>query len=241
MLDDTRRTSYIDKTSNIPEVVQQALDKIASKTPFASKTRTEYIDAWGNTKYTGNFIQRFFQQFVSPGYASTVSVTDVSEEISRLYKITGESGVYPSTPKKYVKFRDVRKDLSQEEYYNYATFKGQRQADMVDEAIHSKEYKSLTDEQKAEVIKDIYNYASILAKCQLDYTYDELSAMVGEDKSGNAILTKEKYDRLDDKARRLLVYEYFTESGNVVKAYKAEKNGKSVVEYFIKKIQKENK
>lgn len=241
VLDDTRRTSYIDKTSNIPEVVQQALDKIASKTPFGSKTRAEYIDAWGETKYTGNFIQRFFQQFVSPGYASTVNVTDVSEEISRLYKVTGEAGVYPSTPKKYVKFREVRKDLSQEEYYDYATFKGQRQADLVDEAIHSKEYKSLTDEQKAEVIKDLYNYASVLAKCQLDYTYDEIAAMVGEDKEGNPILTEEKYDRLDDKARRLLVIEYFTESGSVVKAYKAEKNGGSVVEYFIKKIQKENK
>ena len=239
VLDDTRRTSYIDKTSDVPEVVQEALDKIASKTPFASKSRAEYIDAWGETKYTGNFIQRFFQQFVSPGYASTVSVTDVSEEISRLYGVTGEAGVYPSTPKKYVQFKGIRRDLTKEEYYNYATFKGQTQADLVDEAIHSKEYKSLTDEQKAEVIKDLYNYASVLAKCQLDYSYEEITAMVGKDSKGNPILTEEKYNRLDDKARRILVNEYFTESGNVVRAYKTAKNGSSVVEYFVKKVKED--
>ena len=235
LFDDTRRTSYIDKTSNVPELVQKAWDKIAQKVPFVSKTRAEYIDAWGNTKYTGNFIQRFFQQYVSPGQASTVNVTDISEEISRLHKVTGESGIYPETPEKYFKFRDIRRDLSKEEYFEYATFKGKTQAELVDEAIHSKEYKSLTDEQKVTVIKNLYKYAGALAKCQLDYSYEEISAMVGENKKGEKILTKEKYDKLNDEARRLLVIEYFTESASVVKAYKSQKNGKSVVEYFIKK------
>ena len=235
LFDDTRRTSYIDKTSNVPELVQKAWDKIAQKVPFVSKTRAEYIDAWGNTKYTGNFIQRFFQQYVSPGQASTVNVTDISEEISRLHKVTGESGIYPETPEKYFKFRDIRRDLSKEEYFEYATFKGKTQAELVNEAIHSKNYASLTDEQKVTVIKNLYKYAGALAKCQLDYSYEEISAMVGENKKGEKILTKEKYDKLNDEARRLLVIEYFTESASVVKAYKSQKNGKSVVEYFIKK------
>ena len=236
LFDDTRRTNYIDRTSNVPVVIQEAWNKIAGKIPIASQTRAEYVDAWGETQYTGNFIQRFFQQFVSPGYASTVNVTDVSDELMRLYRQTGVSGIFPSTPQKYLKIRGVRRDLSKEEYFDYATFKGQTQADLVNEAIHSKEYTKLTDEQKTEVIKDIYSYAGALAKCQLDYSYEEIASMEGEDKKGNLILTKEKYNRLNDKARQMLIDEYFMESSGNVKAYKTAKNGKSVVEYFCKKV-----
>lgn len=236
LFDDTRRTTYIDRTSNIPVVIQEAWNKIAGKLPAASQTRAEYVDAWGETQYTGNFMQRFFQQFVSPGYASTVNITDVSEELMRLYRQTGTSGLFPSTPQKYFKIRGIRRDLSKEEYFDYATFKGQTQADLVDEAIHSEEYGKLTDEQKAEVIKDIYSYAGALAKCQLDYSYEEIASMEGEDKKGNLILTKEKYNRLNDKARQMLIDEYFMESSGNVKAYKTAKNGKSVVEYFCKRV-----
>ncbi len=236
LFDDTRRTTYIDKTSNVPVVIQEAWNKVVAKLPIASQIRAEYIDAWGETKYTGNFLQRFFQQFVSPGYASTVNVDDISEELMRLYRQTDVSGLFPSTPQKYLKIRGERRDLSKEEYFNYATFKGQTQADLVDEAIHNGEYAKLTDEQKAEVIKDIYSYAGALAKCQLEYSYEELAAMEGEDTKGNLILTEEKYNRLNDKARQILIDEYFMESSSNVKAYKAAKNGKSVVEYFCKKV-----
>ena len=232
LFDDTRRTTYIDKTSNVPAVIQEAWNKVVAKIPIANQTRAEYIDAWGETQYTGNFLQRFIQQFASPGYASTINVDDTSQELMRIYKQTGESGVFPSTPRKYFTVKGMRRDLSKEEYFDYATFKGQTQADLVDEAIHSEQYSALTDEQKVEVIKDIYSYSGALAKCQLDYSYEEIAAMQGEDKKGNIILTEDKYNRLDEKARQILIDEYFMESSANVKAYKYAKNGRSVVEYF---------
>ena len=236
IFDDTKRARYVDKTSNVPEIVQKALDKIASKTPFASKSRAEYIDAWGELKYTGNFFQRFFQQFVSPGYASTVDQSAISEECLRLYRETGEKSVVPSTPAKYFTLKGNRRDLSKEEYYNFATFRGQMSADLVNEAINNAEYQKLTDEQKAEVITDIYDYVGALAKSQLSYSYEEIAAMEG----GEAVLTPSKWNKLNDKAKQILVNDYFLD-GTKGKVYKQAKNGKSVVDFYVKKVKSDSK
>ena len=241
VIDDTRRMNYIDKTSNVPELAQSALNKIYAKTPWLSKNRAEYIDAWGETKYTGNFFERFFQQFVSPGYASTVDEKAISEEALRLYRETGDKSVIPSTPAKYFEFNDTRRNLSKEEYFDYATLRGQMQADIVSEAINSEAYKKLNDEQKALVVSTIYSFANAYAKTTLKYSYEEVATMVGKDKNEEYILTKEKWGKLDDKAKRLLVNDKFFNKKVYEKAYKAYQKGESVSEVIIKHVLKDTK
>lgn len=237
LFDDTRRTTYIDKTSDIPELAQEALDKLASKFPGATYTRAEYIDAWGREKYTGNFIERFFQQFVSPGYASTVDESKISDELRRIYKATDESGVYPDTPKKTVKIGGMDRHLSKEEYYNVATMSGQTKMNLVNEAMDHKFYDKLTDEQKAEVIKNIYKYANSLAiTSELDFTLDEIKAGLG-DKKGS-VLTESRWNGFSFEQQQYLIHEAFMDG--VITAYKYEQNGGSAAEYFILKALKNN-
>lgn len=232
LFDDTRRTTYIDKTSDIPELAQEALDKLASKFPGATYTRAEYIDAWGREKYTGNFIERFFQQFVSPGYASTVDESKISDELRRIYKATDESGVYPDTPKKTVKIGGVDRHLSKEEYYKVATMAGQTKMNLVNEAMDHKFYDKLTDEQKTEVIKNIYKYANSLAiTSELDFTLDEIKAGLG-DKKGS-VLTESRWNGFSFEQQQYLIHEAFMDG--VITAYKYEQNGGSAAEYFILK------
>jgi hypothetical protein len=234
--DDTRRTKYIDKTSDVPEIVQSALDKIQSKVPFASQNRAEYIDAWGETKYTGNFISRLFQQFVSPGYASTVDDREINNEVLRLYRSTKEKTVIPSVPAKYFTFKGVRRDLSKEEYFEYSTLRGQTQAELLEKLINNKDYIKLPDEQKAEVVENIYSFVNSFAKSTLNYSYDDVAAMQG----GTDVLTKEKWNKLDRKSKRLLVNDYFFDNTES-KAYKAYSQGKDVSEIFIKQVIKNHK
>lgn len=233
VFDSTRRTTYIDKTSDVPAIFQRALDKIYSKVPGLSQNRAAYVDAWGETKYTGNFFARFFQQFVSPGYASVVNEQDITEETLRLYRQTGEKSVVPSTPAKYFKIKGIRRDLSKEEYFDYATLRGQTQAELVDEAIHSAEYAKLTDEQKVKVIEDIYSFANNLAKSSLDYSYEEVAAMEG----GQDVLTQSKWGHLNSQAKRILINDYFFK-GSEAQAYKAYQYGQSATDVFIKAAKK---
>lgn len=231
LFDDTRRTTYIDKTSDIPELAQEALDKLASKFPGATYTRAEYIDAWGREKYTGNFIERFFQQFVSPGYASTVDKSKISEELRRIYKATDESGVYPDTPKKTVKVGGEDRRLSKEEYYNVATMSGQTKMNLVNEAMDHKYYDKLTDEQKADVIMNIYKYSNNLAVVsELDFTLDEVKAGLGD--KGD-VLTESRWNGFSFEQQQYLTHEAFMDG--VITAYKYEQNGGSAAEYFILK------
>ncbi len=236
LFDDTRRTTYIDKTSDIPEIVQEALDKIASKFPGATHTRAEYIDAWGRKKYTGNFIERFFQQFVSPGYASTVEVSDISEELRRLYKVTGKTGIYPDTPKKYITIGGERRDLTKEEYYDYAVFAGQTKMDLVNDAMKHEYYDKLTDEQKAKVIGKIYEYSNKLAAVsQLEITLEEVRAKMGD--KGD-VLTADRWAKFTSEQKQYLTYDAFMDG--VKTAYKYEQNGGSAAEYFIYSALKDN-
>ena len=225
--DDTRRTNYIDKTSDIPTWMQSAVNTVKSKIPGLSQTRPAYINAWGEEEKTGSWMKRFFQNFISPGYLSTVEENAITEELTRLAKATGNPSVLPDSAPKYFSFKGTKKNLSAEEYQTYATVRGQRVTDYVSEAVRSAEYRKLTDAQKAKVIKNLYGYANAYAKASLIYSYEEIRLMNVVD------ITEERYNRLKDKDKMALAKAYFLDGYE--KVFVEEKNGGSAVEYYIKK------
>ena len=225
--DDTSRINYIDKTSNIPTWLQSAMNMVESKVPGLSQTRPADINAWGEKENTGSWMKRFFQNFISPGYLSTVEENEITEELTRLAKATGNPSVLPDSAPKYFSFKGTKKNLSAEEYQTYATVRGQRMTDYVSEAVKSAEYKKLTDAQKAKVIKNLYGYANAYAKASLIYSYEEIRLMNVVD------ITEERYNRLKDKDKMALAKAYFLDGYE--KVFVEEKNGGSAVEYYIKK------
>ena len=236
VIDDKRRTKYIDPSKG-SVTLQTMWDTFSKKVPFLSMTRAEYIDAWGREQYTGNLIERFFAQFVSPGYASTVDPDPIYDELKAIKESTGEAGVYPEAPRKYITVGGDRRDLTKEEYYNVATMSGQTKMNLVNEAMDHKFYDKLTDEQKAEVIKNIYKYANSLAiTSELDFTLDEIKAGLG-DKKGS-VLTESRWNGFSFEQQQYLIHEAFMDG--VITAYKYEQNGGSAAEYFILKALKNN-
>ena len=207
-------------------------DIIAKKVPLLSMTRAEYIDAWGREEHTGNVVERFFSQFVSPGYASTVDPDPIYDELKAIKESTGEAGVYPEAPRKYITVGGDRRDLTKEEYYNVATMSGQTKMNLVNEAMDHKYYDKLTDNQKAEVIMNIYKYANSLAiTSELDFTLDEVKAGLG-DKKGS-VITESRWNGFSFEQQQYLIHEAFMDG--VITAYKYEQNGGSAAEYFILK------
>ena len=224
-IDDTRRTNYIDKSSNMPILVQSAINTVKAKVPGLSMTRPEYVDAWGETQDKGNLALRIFQNFLSPGYVSSVEVTDIDNELKRLAGETGEQSVFPDRADKKFKFKNYTKYLSADEYVEYATMKGQMSADYINELIHSDGYSSLTDEQKVEVINNLYALANAKAKSRLYYTYDEINAM------HDGKITEEMYNKYNDSTKRAVAEMHFLE--DYKKPINMENNGYSAVDYYI--------
>lgn len=164
-LDGTRRDTYADQTG-FAGSVDKAMNKIQNKIPFLSMKNEAYIDHWGNGEKQpgGNVLGRLAYNMLSPGYyANTSGMTKVDEEIQRLYQATGNASVAPSSYVTNVTVDGVKTRLSEKEHEAIARDMGTTQYQILDELIKNPFYKSMSDEDKAEVITQVYGVAKDVA------------------------------------------------------------------------------
>lgn len=233
-IDDTKREYFVDKSKDgISQLLDATLEKISAKIPGLSTTRAPYVDAFGEEEKTGPWWQRVIQQFVSPGYISWDESTKLTNEITRLYKTTGDNKILPERAPKKIKFKGITKNLTEDEYYNYSVMRGQKNVDYLAEFVSNKKYKDLTDEQKAEVIKKLYEFSNAYAKSFLNYTYSDIKAMDIVD------VDEATYNGYSKETKTALAKAYFLDSyGDEMKI---ERNGGSVVDYYINETIKKSK
>lgn len=194
--EDTRMSTYTDKNSPIPGDIQYALGKASARIPGWDYQQIPYIDAWGRTENSGPLGLEMFNQFLNPAYTSQENVTKLDEEVQRLYTETGESGVVPDRAPRYLTVGGERIDLSKDQYVEYATQRGQLSYQLGTEMIQNPVYQSLPDDQKADILDDVYTYADALAKMEVsDYTPPEWIAKV--DSSGVDPVTGILYHKSD--------------------------------------------
>ena len=165
-----RETTFVDRTSPLSNGLQRGLGRTMNKLP-GDFQQIPYIDGWGRTESSGKLLPRAAGNFLAPWYSSQKNVTEADKEIQRLLD-AGQSGVvakrtpqnvevtYKENPKNET---NQKRYLNAEEYVTYATVKGQTSYDLVMDMINSDEYRSMTDEQKADAIKLAYTYAGHMA------------------------------------------------------------------------------
>lgn len=169
VVDNTKRNSwYIDKTDNIPDTIQSALQSAQSKIPGLSSKLPAQIDAWGREKKWSeddSIGGRIFNAFLSPGKYSSNKTTEQDKLISQLVAKTGDTSLYPDTSStKTITVNHQEYDLSAGEYEKINKEKGQTQYKLVGELLKSSAFKGLSSDEQAEVIKDIYSYSTASAK-----------------------------------------------------------------------------
>lgn len=162
--EDRRMTTYTDKNFPLPTDLQYALGRASSRIPGWDYQQVPYIDAWGREEGTGTLPMRAFDNFLNPAYTSSLNVTPVDAEIQRLYSQTGDGGVVPERPGRYITVDGVREDLSSQAYTRYATQRGQTQYALLEGLLQSQLYQGLSDTDKAAVVGEIYDYADAVAK-----------------------------------------------------------------------------
>ena len=162
-LDGTRRTTYADKDSWVPDSLQTFLQRQANKIPGLSQRQPAYTDVWGREDRSDNVVLRAFENFISPGYISEQVSTDAEKALRDLYDATGEAAILPSKPQKYYKKDGKNVYLNAEQYAKLTGEKGTLALDAINALVQSSAYQSMTNDERVSAIKDIYDYSSALA------------------------------------------------------------------------------
>lgn len=161
--DGTRRTTYADKDSWVPDSLQTFLQRQANKIPGLSQNQPAYTDVWGREDRSDNVVLRAFENFISPGYISEQVSTDAEKALRDLYDATGEAAILPSKPQKYYKKDGKNVYLNAEQYAKLTGEKGTIALDAINALVQSGAYQSMTDDERVNAIQDIYDYSSALA------------------------------------------------------------------------------
>lgn len=166
-IDDTRRTTYADKDSWVPDSIQTFLQRQANKIPGLSQNQPAYTDVWGREDKTDNVWLRAFENFLSPGYIGNLNSSETEDALRALYDATGDSAVLPSKPQKTYTIDGVKHNLTADQWLRLTNAKGKASLDAIGALTKSAAYQSMSDAEKVSAIKDIYDYASAVAANQV--------------------------------------------------------------------------
>ena len=164
-IDPVSRRNYTTADGEIAREVEYALQSAGRKLPGLYSAYQPYINEWGEAeRMEGNALSRAMQNFISPGYLSTVDASPMEQELKRLYEATGDAGVFPSTAARYIMIDGQRRDLSAAEYTEYAVALGTLRHDLLTELVEEPVWQSMTDEERVNAVANIYAYANAEAK-----------------------------------------------------------------------------
>lgn len=162
--EDVRMSTYTDKNLWLPTGIQYTLGKASARIPGWDYQQIPYIDAWGREEGSGPLVLRMGNNFLNPAYTSRTEITPVDEEVRRLYNQTGDGGVVPDRPPRYITVNGERVDLTAAQYTQYATERGQTQFSMLEELFDQPEYNAFSITDKTAAVSDVYEYADKVAK-----------------------------------------------------------------------------
>jgi hypothetical protein len=167
-VDGTVRSSYAPKDSMLTKTGEKFARQQMNKLPFASMMNNPSVDVWGNEveREGGNFVGRAFNNFLNPSTYSSDKRSELDNELNNLYKATGNSGVLPSSGTNYIAESESNPKvyLSHDEYFQYGNTRGQKSYQYVNSFVNSAAYAEMADEDKAEIISDLYSLANYQAR-----------------------------------------------------------------------------
>lgn len=205
-LDDTERNAY-----SSDNVWQQAVDNAKASIPGLRETLPAKTDVWGNPVKNEGGVRNFMNRNINPGNITTYKTDAVSSEIEKISDATGNS-LYPDrTAPRSVKVDGESVSLTFEQRSIYQKAYGDAYSAAVTALMNDKNYKSMPDSMKAEILKQAKDVAVESAKDKLGIGYEmKASAQKILEKSGaernNAMISaavKAQHYLSDDTKKQL--------------------------------------
>lgn len=157
----TRQSTFYDPNSPLPKPLQKLIGKTLNKVPGLEYNQIDYLDAWGRTEETGTPLQRFFNNFLSPGYSSTWNSSAMEDELQRLYD-AGYTDVFPSSVKQSADFMGGK--MTADQWSARQKTQGQEAYRILTQFMQTDTYKNMSDDDKARYIETVYDYANGIGK-----------------------------------------------------------------------------
>lgn len=143
---------------------QNQIGKTLNKIPGVEFNQIPYIDAWGREGGSGNIGTRIFNNFFNPSYVSDIQRGKVEDELQRLYD-ANYTNVLPDRPAQSTKIKELGGEyMTANEYVKYARTRGSESLKLISAFLDSDYYKGLSDDQRAQVIGELYALANDEAK-----------------------------------------------------------------------------
>ncbi len=143
---------------------QNQIGKALNKIPGVEFNQIPYIDAWGREEGSGNIGTRIFNNFFNPSYVSDIQRGKVEDELQRLYD-ANYTNVLPDRPAQSTKIKELDGEyMTANEYVKYARTRGSESLKLISAFLDSDYYKGLSDDQRAQVIGELYALANDEAK-----------------------------------------------------------------------------
>ena len=219
--DDTKRTTRAAPDSNF-EFFDETINKLKYKIPVLRQTLEPSIDIWGNEiKQEENLAFRVLDSFIAPSTGKNYIGTEADEELKSLYGRTDDSGVLPTVPNGTVGYGGEDYEMSAEEYTTFRQFYGKTAQELLKKLFDTETYRSIPNEEKADMVDRVYDYARDEAKRKLlagrgvEYTNagGEDARYYKENPVKGAIehdMTVDEYVFMTDNPEK---YEFLTENG----------------------------
>ena len=173
-IDGTRRTTYTEE-SGLKGQIDRMFDKAVNRIPGLSFTGAEYINQWGETESDEGTVEdiviRILENFISPGYASSIEVDEAESLILQLYEATGEASVFPGYATRTITVNEEEIRLTEAEFNTFAKRKGQLQHKIIRDLASNIFFKALSAADQAEIVSTVYTWAGQVAKSEINSDY----------------------------------------------------------------------
>ena len=161
VFDDKKRSTRVESDSDNKwgETLKR---QIMYKIPGARNMLPEQVDRWGNAKtnVSDNVVERAFNAFFMPSNNSQINIDETTQELEELYDLTGNKSVLPKTIDNSIQLDDKsKKVLTTKEKNQIQKDYGSLVLENYNKLKNNKDYQNMSDEDKAEVIANIYSYS----------------------------------------------------------------------------------
>lgn len=217
-----RMTTYVDKDSQVPAWMQRQLGSLSQKTPGWDYHQVEYRNAWGEPEENEGGL---LYNLLSPGYISEEKSNALSEELYRLNDAGVEGNVFPDTPATTVSYTDKNGDrhedynLTAAEADTLKEVSGRTSATLLGDLIESDMYNAMTDQQKADVVSTVYDYARELGRTEAIEGYNGMDSWMEGlgDNAADTILNKVVTSSFSDSFTSLVnSWNYGKDTGSAI-------------------------
>lgn len=179
-----RQTTYTDKNDPwLSADMQRWIGKTSAGVPGVDFQQEDYIDMWGRKTEQGSLGKRILDAYFNPVYTSQDNSTPLDKELERLHTENrdkeGFPDVYPDSGSIYTDLDGKGTQMTREEFEQYRIERGTKSRELAQEFFDSDEYGMLSDEQRAEVLRDLYSLAAdralknVQAAHKISYTGDK--------------------------------------------------------------------